>query len=131
MKRKIIILPCNGKSAAGRITFLASQELVLEGKAEWYLKEGIFPNSSFSTRDVDKSFILVDGCEMKCLFNQSRKRGFTNNNHLSLNDIGIEIRQYDDFTREDIELAKDAIIAVCIEPDSFQQPKLPLVCNCK
>jgi len=37
MQNTILILPGKGNSAAGRITRLAAQELVLAGQAQWYL----------------------------------------------------------------------------------------------
>ena len=34
MLERIIVLPCNGDSAPGKITWIATQEMVLAGKAE-------------------------------------------------------------------------------------------------
>jgi uncharacterized metal-binding protein len=113
MKERIIILPCNGDSASGKITWLATQEMVLAGKAKLCLSfhkiRGILEASGRKT----PSFIIVDGCERRCLFNELLEEGLVGKHQLALTDVGIEPVYLEDITRDDIELAKNAIIAEC------------------
>lgn len=113
MKERIIILPCNGDSASGRITRLATQEMVLAGKAEWCLSfhqiNDILEDSGRKT----PAFIIVDGCERMCVFNELLEEGLIGKHQLALTDIGIEPVYLKDITRDDIELTKNAIIAEC------------------
>jgi uncharacterized metal-binding protein len=113
MQKKIIILSCNGDSAAGRTTRLAAQELVLEGKAEWYLSQLTFSRDNDEADDKSQPFITVDGCDKKCLFHQQLERGNLSKYQLTLTDMGIEPIYTEDITRDDIDLAKEAIIAEC------------------
>jgi uncharacterized metal-binding protein len=113
MKEKIIILPCNGDSASGKITWLATQEMVLAGKAKLCLSfhkiRGILEDSGRKT----PSFIIVDGCERRCLFNEFLEEGLVGKHQLALTDVGIEPASLEDITRDDIELTKNAIKAEC------------------
>lgn len=127
MREKIIILPCNGDCAAGQITTIAAQELVLEGKAEWYSLYS--KTASDPGGKVPQSFVIVDGCEEKCLFKAYLEKGLIGKHHLALPDLGIDPLNFEDISREEIELAKDAIIAECAEVDSTR-PVLFSGCCC-
>jgi len=109
----IIILPCNGGSAPGKITWIATQEIVLAGKAELCL-------SFLQIREILEArggeappFVIVDGCDKRCLFNQLLEEGLVGKHLLALTDVGIEPVYLGDITRDDIQLAKNAIIAEC------------------
>lgn len=130
MQEKIVILPCNGVCATGKITWIAAQELVLEGKAEWYSPLcGSDSDTEFKNKD-SHSFIIVDGCESKCLFNAYLEKGLAGKHQLSLSDIGIDTLYLDDIKRDDIELAKGAIVVECAEADTLRH--LPLLgCCCR
>jgi uncharacterized metal-binding protein len=128
-QQKILIITCNGDSAAGKVAWLASQELVLEGKAEWCLswqqiEETLVPNGNEST-----SFIIVEGCENKCLFNELLEEGLVGKHHLVLSDVGIDPVYLEDISREEIELAKEAIISEC-KPINKTIPPLFSGCCC-
>lgn len=120
MREKIIILPCNGDCAAGQITMIAAQELVLEGKAEWYSLHS--QTAADTGAELPQSFIIIDGCEKQCLFTACLEQGIVGKHYLALPDVGIEPLYFQDITREDIELAKDAVIAECTEIDKMPPP---------
>lgn len=122
MNQEIAILPCNGDCAAGLVTWLASQELVLQKKAVWCLAYCEPEGVSELIMDETCQFILVDGCERKCLFNDFLERGLVGKYQLALTDVGIEPTFMSDITREDIELAKNAIIAECKDVESSRPP---------
>lgn len=130
MQKKMVILPCNGDSATGKITWIAVQELVLEGKAEWYSPRCENDEESDPNSNHTRSFIIVDGCERKCLFNIYLEKGLVSKHQLALSDIGIDALYLDDIKRADIELAKDAIVAECAEVDNMRPLLLPGCC-CK
>ena len=79
--------------------------------------------------EVPQSFIIVDGCEKKCLFKAYLEKGLVGKHHLALPDVGIEPLYFKDMTRDEIELAKDAIIAECVEVDNTR-PVLFSGCCC-
>lgn len=130
MQEKIVILPCNGDSATGKITWIAAQELVLEGKAEWYSPSCENDRGSDTNRTNARSFIIVDGCDRKCLYNIYLKRGLVSKYQLALDDIGIDALYLADIKREDIELAKDAIVAMCTKVKNMH-PILLSGCCCR
>lgn len=129
MQKKIFIVPCNGAMANGHITWLAAQELVLEGKAivcrSWNHINEILENNEHAS-----SFIIVDGCENQCLFNQLIEEGLVGKHYLMLSDIGIDAIHHDDITRQDVELAKDAIVAEC-KPVTKTPPIYIPGCTCR
>ena len=53
----------------------------------------------------------MDGCERRCLFNQLLEEVGIGKHQLALTDVGIEPVYLEDITRDDIELAINAIIA--------------------
>lgn len=124
IQKRIIILSCNGDSAAGRITRLAAQELVLEGKAEWYSSQLIFSRNNDEADDTSQPFIIVDGCDKKCSFYEQLERGLLSKHQLALTDLGIEPIYTEDITRDDIDLAKEAIIAECTKVSNDAVPAL-------
>lgn len=128
MPRKIRILPCNGSCAVGRITWLATQELVLEKKAEWCLSWGQIEEKN-DIGDDSYTFLSIDGCDNKCLFNELLEEGLIGKHHLVLSDVGIDPVYLDDITQDDIELAKEAIIAEC-KPVNKTIPPLFSGCCC-
>ncbi len=130
MQHKIVILPCNGDSAAGNITMIAAQELVLEGKAQWYSAENEDNRLAITDTAESKPFILLDGCDRQCLFNSFLEKGFVGEHHMALTDVGIDPVYLDDITRNDIDLAKDAVIAECTSVDEMQSPRFSGCC-CK
>ncbi len=110
---KIIVLPCNGDSAPGKITWVATQEMVLAGKAKPCLSFLQMKKILEARGGEAPPFIIVDGCEKKCLLNELLEEGLVANHLLALTDVGIEPLYLEDITRDDIELAKNAIIAEC------------------
>lgn len=130
MKRldRIIILPCNGDSAPGEITWIAAQELVLEGKARWFSQE--IPCCREGEGAVKKTVILVSGCQKSCEFNEHREKMNSEYHRLTLVDLGIEPDFIEDIASDDIELTKDAVIAECT-PVSKTVPPLFVGCCCK
>lgn len=128
MEDKFFIVSCNGDSATGRITCIAAQELVLEGKAEWF---SINPSKACDpVEEPPQSFIIIDGCEEQCLYKNYLEKGFVGKHHLTLPSVGTEPLYFKDITREDIELAKDAVIAECVEIDNMR-PALFSGCCCR
>lgn len=126
---KILIISCNGNSAAGKVASLAAQELVLEGKAEWCFSWQQI-EEIFSEKNSESSFfIIVEGCENKCLFNELLEEGLVGKHHLVLSDVGIDPVYLEDITREEIELAKEAIITEC-KPVNKTIPPLFSGCCC-
>jgi uncharacterized metal-binding protein len=126
-RNRIIILPCNGASAPGEITWIAAQELVIEGKARWFSREIPFDRDGEGTSKTP--VILVSGCQKSCKFNEHIEKENPEYHRLMLADIGIEPDFIEDITREDIELTKDAVIAECT-PVSKAVPLL-FACCCK
>ena len=120
MEDKIFIVSCNGDSAAGRITWIAAQELVLEGKAEWFSTN--YSKAGQPVEAPPQSFIIVDGCDEQCLYRDYLKKGLVGKHHLTLPGVGIDPLSFQDITREDIELAKDAVIAECTIIDNMRPP---------
>ena len=127
IKKTIIILPCNGDCGAGRITWLAAQELVLAGKARWYSAQ-LLAAEAAANPVQEPPFILVDGCDRQCLFTTFLDKGLVGRHHLALSDVGIEPLSSNDISREEIELAKDAVIAECTPVDPLRPPRLPGCC---
>ncbi len=130
MKQKIYLLPCNGNSAEGKVTWLAAQELVLEKKAEWCLSWRQLGQLLEKIGDTSLAFICVDGCEKKCLFNHLLEEGLIGKHYLDLSDVGIIPMYLENITRDDIELAKEAIIAEC-KPVNKTVPPLFSGCCCR
>lgn len=126
--QKIVIFPCNGDSAVGRITWLATQELVLAGQAKWCLSWQHIEEILDRQRTIPSPFIIVDGCEKQCLFNQLLEEGLVGKHHLDLSDVGINIAYVEDIKRDDIDLAKDAIIAECRPVKRDMHPPLAGCC---
>ena len=127
---KIIISPCNGDSAPGKITWIATQEMVLTGKAELCLSFHQIREILETRVGKAPPFIIVDGCERRCLFNQLLEEGLIGKHQLALTDVGIEPVYLEDITRDDIELAKNAIIAECTSVSDVV-PALFSGCCCK
>jgi uncharacterized metal-binding protein len=131
LHNKILIFPCGGISSVGRLTLLAAQELILEGKGEWaclhHFKElpQIGKEASFASR-----LIVVDGCEKQCGKKYVAQLGHLLEFHLSLADLGIPISEGDEGEGEDLQLVKDAIIA-----ESTRLSKEPALflgsCSCR
>jgi uncharacterized metal-binding protein len=72
MKERITILPCNGDSAAGKISWIATQEMVLAGEAGLCCSfQQLMVVLEASGRKAS-SFIIVDGCERRCLLRVCR-----------------------------------------------------------
>lgn len=130
MQNTIFILPCNGDSAAGRITRLAAQELVLAGRAQWCLSWRQIGKLLEKAGEDTSSFIIVDGCEKRCVLNQLLEEGLVGRHYLALSDVGIDITSPDDVERKHIELAKDAIIAECAPLKQSVPPPLA-GCSCR
>jgi uncharacterized metal-binding protein len=96
----------NSHCAAGRITWIAAQELVLEGKAEWYSANDSTVGALIE--EHPESINVVDGCEKQCLYKDFLEEGLAGKHHLTLAGVGIAPLKFKDISREDIELAKDA-----------------------
>jgi uncharacterized metal-binding protein len=129
MKERIIILPCNGDSAPSKITWIATQEMVLAGNAELCLSFHQLIDIIEDSGGKAPSLIIVDGCERRCLFNKLLEEGLFGKYQLALTDVGIEPVYLEDITRDDVELTKDAIIAEC-RPVSSVVPALFPGCCC-
>ena len=129
MAHKITLVPCSGNCPEGQITRIAAQELVLEQKAEWCQSWQQLDKNLDTSAEESAPFIIIDGCEEQCLFNELLEDGLVGKHHLALSDIGIAPRQYDDISREDIELAKEAIIVEC-KPAKPSIPPLFSGCCC-
>lgn len=112
MEATIIILPCKGDSTAGRITWLAAQELVLAGKAQWCLSWLQIEEILEEERGASLAYLVVDGCEQRCLFKELLAEGLVGRHHLALSDVGIDFYA-GEIERRDIDLVKEAIIAEC------------------
>lgn len=128
--KKIIILPCNGDSAAGKITWIATQEMVLAGMAEFCPSFQHVMKRLGPCGGQFPPLIIVDGCEKRCVFKKLFSEGYTGKHQLTLTDVGIEPVCQEDITRDDIELAKDAVIAECTSVDNVV-PVLFSGCSCK
>lgn len=126
MEKVIEILVCNGNSPSGRISWLAAQELVLEGKAVWHTGNRQADHHKSAALNL-KPFILVDGCDKQCLL-----QSFPENqppHYLDLTDLGIDPDGEEDISRDDIDLAKDGIIAECAPVGNYI-PQFPSGCCC-
>ncbi len=109
-KRIRVMLPCAGVSLVGQITFLAVQELVLEGKGEW---GGYEQNLQIMNRRPTDAppFIVIDGCERHCTQKYFEAIKYDLEFHLSLADLGILKSEVSEISRDELQLVKDAIIA--------------------
>lgn len=131
LHNKLLIFPCCGISSVGRLTLLAAQEVILEGKGEWVClhhfkelppigKEAVFPSR----------LIVVDGCEKQCGKEYVAQLERLLEFHLSLADLGIQILEGDEGRYEDLQLVKDAILA-----ESTRLTKQPALflgnCSCR
>lgn len=128
---KILIFPCGGISEAGRLTLLASQELILEGKVEWVCLKHIreLPLTG-EKADFALRLIAVDGCEKQCGKKYLAKLGRLLEFHLSLPDLGIQTWEGPEGGHEYLQLVKDAIIAESTRPS--KGPALFLgSCSCR
>lgn len=125
---RIIILPCNGNSAPGEITWIAVQELVIEGKAIWFSREIHFCRHGEGAPKI--TVILLSGCQKSCEFNEPIEKENPEYHRLMLADIAIEPDFIEDITSDDIELTKDAVLAECA-PVSKAAPALFAGCCCK
>ncbi|MGB3221889.1 MAG: putative zinc-binding protein [Desulforhopalus sp.] len=131
LQDKLLIFPCGGISSVGRLTLLAAQELILEGKGEWVCLHHfkglpqIGKETAFTSR-----LIVVDGCEKKCGEKYVAQLGRLLEFHLSLADLGIHTSEGDIGGDEDLQLVKDAIIA-----ESTRLTKQPALfigsCSCR
>lgn len=105
------------------ITRIAAQELVLEGKANWH-------PATLAKKAGQLPLILLDGCDRKCLSRSFAKNDDPDVHRLALTDVGIEPSETEDITRDDIELAKDAVIAECTDVSDLHTPLFP-GCGCR
>ena len=104
---KIIIVLCNGNSAAGLLVRTAAQKMVLAGTAQWNSNAFLLKESTKSTDTGTQSIIVVSGCDKNCLFNEKLKNRFNGTHQLVLIEVGIEPVWFDDITRDDIDLVKE------------------------
>ncbi len=126
-QNRIAILPCNGDSAPGEITWIAAQELVLEAKARWFGEEAAFCQEAEGAPKT--VVILVSGCRKSCEFNEHIKKMSPEYHRLTLLDLGIEPHVIEEISSGDIELTKDAVIAECT-PIGKAAPPLFAGCCC-
>ena len=125
-KDTLLILPCGGTKAHGCLVSRAAQQLVLEGKAEWFspgMIEDIFAAEPANKGSV--RVIVVDGCHKECGLQLYKDRNITPEFHLSLEDIGID-GESEEFDENDLQLVKDAIIAVSTRPSEV----IPMIPGC-
>lgn len=94
MIEKIIILPCNGDSAPGKITRIAAQEMVLAGKAELCLSFHQIREILEAHGGKAPPLIIVAGCERRCVFNELLEEGLISTHQLALVDVGIELNLF-------------------------------------
>lgn len=131
LHNRILIFPCGGISSVGRLTLLAAQELVLEGKGEWAFLRHFNKLPQIGKEAVfDSRLIVVDGCEKQCGKKYLGKLGRLLEFHLSLADLGVLTSEGDRGEDEDLQLVKDAVIA-----ESTRLSKQPALfigsCSCR
>ncbi len=131
LQDKLLIFPCSGISAVGRLTLFAAQELVLEGKGEWACAHHFNGLPQIGNEAVFTSrLIIVDGCEKKCGEKYVAQLERLLEFHLSLADLGIQTSEGDIGGDENLQLVKDAIIA-----ESTRLTKQPALfignCSCR
>lgn len=109
---RIYILPCCGRSDAGRLTSTATQDLVLEGKGCWLTLDRLRHLQRQLTDDAaTPPTIVVDGCARGCAARSVKAAGLRPEFQLVLADLGIEATDLQDNYPETLLLAKDAIVA--------------------
>jgi len=130
-KRKILMLPCAGVSCVGQMTFLAVQELVLEGKGEWVECGQVTDLQIISSRPTDSPpFIVVDGCEQHCAKKCLEAISCGLEFHLTLADLGILKTESTEISYDELQLVKDAIIAESTRL-SKRPPMMMGGCSCR
>lgn len=128
--KKIIILPCNGTSALGKITWLASQEMVLTGKAELCPSVGQLHELLETRGDDTAPCIIVDGCDKRCVFNELLEEGCICKYQLTLTDLGIAADDTTDITQDLIQRTKNGIVAECNPVVKEEFPPIYVGCGC-
>jgi|GEM_PF-1939124 len=130
-KRKILMLPCAGASCVGQMTFLAVQELVLEGKGEWAEHGKVRDLQTISSKPTDSlPFIVVDGCDQHCAKKCLEAISCDLEFHLSLADLGILKTESSEISYDELQLVKDAIIAESTRL-SKHPPMMMGGCSCR
>lgn len=127
----IFIYPCCGKCNAGRLTSRATQELILQGKAEWFIAQPEEALKDVVARTINgRPFIIVDGCHLECVRKYFESHGCAFEFHLSLADLAIEKECEEGIIDEELQLVKDAIIAESTRI-SEKPPVLLTPCWCR
>lgn len=124
----IYLLPCCGKSAIGRLTQVAAQELILEGKGCWLSIEQLqlWQDNQAGTEEIPPT-IIIDGCDHRCGARSVDQAGLKVEFHLTLSELGIEETDAGANFAEALILAKDAIIAESTRI-TMKIPMLPGCC---
>lgn len=129
--QKILIYPCRGNCSAGRLTSWATQELILQGKAEWLIVDAAEWSEEILKSAINgRPFIVVDGCERECGKKYFESAGWSFEFHLSLADLAIEKDGDWWSTGEELQLVKDAIVAESTRV-SKKPPVMPMICWCR
>lgn len=107
-----LIIPCSGHSYLGRLTVAAARALSSEGEAR-LLTVGVLPDFSAIRRAVDGCgwWIAVDGCERQCMKHLLDRIERSPEFHLTLPDLGLEQKKTVTVAQEELQLAKDGILA--------------------
>lgn len=122
------LLPCCGKSAVGRLTKAAAQELILEGKGCWLSIDQLqLWKDNQAGANKRPPTIIIDGCEHRCGARSLNQAGLKAEFYLVLSELGIEEADIETDLAEALVLAKDGIIAESTRI-TLKVPKIPGCC---
>lgn len=124
----ILIIPCGGESYLGRLVVRAAEELALTYKVRILQeKENDDPRTTKEAIRSSDRCIIVDGCDKQCMLDKMKEYRCKTEFELNLSEMGIADRQQKDLLPEDLELAKDAIVAASSRV-SLKPPVFPGCC---
>jgi uncharacterized metal-binding protein len=87
-----LIFPCSGASDVGELTDRAARKLTADGVGKMYCLAGIGGRLDviMETTKAATKILAIDGCKLDCARRTLRQAGFSNFEHIRLNDLGLE-----------------------------------------
>lgn len=127
-KWDILIIPCRGDSYLARLVVEAAEELADQNRVRVLLEKEMddLETVKEAISNSDRC-VTVDGCEKQCILKKLKEQQCRTEFELNLAEMGIDDRQQTDLDPEDLDLAKNAILAASFRV-SLKPPLFPGCC---
>ena len=127
---ELLIIPCRGESSLARLAVTAAVELSKRnGVRVLGAEESGERLAVKAALGCSDRTITVDGCVRQCMLKQLASLQAETEFHLILSELGIEDRDDAPLSPDDLDLARDAIVAAATRISSLH-PRIP-GCSCR